>query len=157
MHGPSVEPLQGSVSMGNLPRVALRLPWADGFNPFGVKMQNEEIQKTLTPYELIEMSEQKEAARDVKSSLTGAPDLWRSAVARPRLSVIRPELNSNSGRRCPRPRRGLRVKPGAGTAEPTRRGASPGKLCPPSPALKGRNPEVREQQERMNHGKHSHC
>jgi len=32
-----MQPFQGSGIRNDVPRVALRLPWADGFNPFGVK------------------------------------------------------------------------------------------------------------------------
>ena len=61
-----------------------------------------------------------------------------------------------SGTTYARPRRGLRVKPGAGAAEPKRRGVSPGSDdAPQFPALKGRNPETRDQQKTMTHAKRS--
>ncbi len=44
---------------------------------------------------------------------------------------------SDSWRSGPRPRRGLRVKPGAGNAEPKRRGASPGSGAPQIPRPEG--------------------
>jgi hypothetical protein len=55
------------------------------------------------------------------------------------VTVTRTMTYSVPWRSVPRPRRGLRVKPGAGNAEPKRRGASPGVESPKSPALKGRN------------------
>ncbi len=59
---------------------------------------------------------------------TAAPPLIGSPFCGVRRSLIVTKMMalSDSWRSGPRPRRGLRVKPGAGNAEPKRRGASPG-------------------------------
>jgi hypothetical protein len=56
-------------------------------------------------------------------------------------SVPRTMMYSDRRHSDPRSRRDLRVKPGAGNAEPKRRDASPGWSPPNPPALKGRNPD----------------
>jgi len=62
----------------------------------------------------------------VKDRLRGALTFVRSAAEEQRFAVIHQVARAWSGRLDLRPRRGLRVKPGAGNAEPRRRGASSG-------------------------------
>jgi hypothetical protein len=74
-----------------------------------------------------------------RTARSAAANAECSAAQGKRSTMPRTITYSDPWRSDPRPWKGRKVKPGAGNAEPRRRGASPGSSPLKSPALKGRN------------------